>query len=93
MGASPSALWETRFSRVSQGALRGGAHNTGDPPKSRLINRRKTYGAKIPGQVIAVEGSEVNDTSCNGAVGAAEARSKVRLAESLGGNRATVKWP
>ena len=43
--------------------------------------------------LIAFEGSEVRGTSCNGAVGAAEVRSKVLPAESLGGNRATVNWP
>ena len=64
-----------------------------EPPKSRLINRRETYGAKIQGQFMAVEGSEVNGTSCNGAVGGAEVRSKVPAAESPGANRATVNWP
>ena len=54
---------------------------------------QKTYRAKIRKHVIIFEGSEVRGTSYNGAVGAAEARSKVRPAEFLGGNRATVKWP
>ena len=51
----------------------------GDSPKSRLINSQKTYRAKIRGHLIISEGSEVQSTSCNGAVGAAEVRSKVLL--------------
>ena len=51
----------------------------GEPPKLRIIYLQKTYRAKIRGQLIIFEGSEVQSTSCNGAVGAAEVRSKVLL--------------
>ena len=47
--------------------------------RGSLICRKpsRSYRAKIRGHVIIFEGSEVQSTSYNGAVGAAEVRSKV----------------
>ena len=50
-----------------------------ESPLLWIINWQKTYRAKIHGHSVIFEGSEVQSNSCNGAVGAAEVRSKVLL--------------